>query len=173
LNWATSTGVIDFMFASFLKHAQLEMLKVPYRDTVQQPAVDLSEGRIHLFISGLAVLRPHAQAGKVKVIAVTNSVRLPDEPNIPTALEAGFSALTFDGLVGLFATREMPADVRGRIAAEVRAVADDTISQRLLATGQLLNPGGAAEFAASIEAQRATVAAIATEMDINPAQQSP
>jgi len=86
---------------------------------------------------------------------VTNSVRIPDEQNIPMAVEAGFSALTFDGLVGLFATRELPADARGRIAAEVRAVADD-------ATGQLLSPGGAAEFAASIEAQRAKIAAIAT-----------
>jgi tripartite-type tricarboxylate transporter receptor subunit TctC len=172
LNWAAGTGTSDFLIASFLKHARIEMSRVPYRDTVQQPATDLAEGRIHLYVGGLAILQPRVQNGKVKVLAVTNSVRIPDEPDIPTVAEAGFPTLTLDGLVGLFATREMPADARGRIADSVRAVADDAIAKRLLATGQLVSPGGPGEFAASIDAQRATIASIAMEMGIKPAQRS-
>jgi tripartite-type tricarboxylate transporter receptor subunit TctC len=172
LNWAAGTGMGDFLIASFLKHGQIEMSRVPYRDTVQQPATDLAEGRIHMYVGGLAVLQPRVQNGKVKIIAVTNSARIPNEPDIPTVVEAGFPALALDGLVGLFATREMPADVRGRIAGSVRAVADETIANRLLATGQLVSPGGAAEFAASIDAQRATIASIAMEMGIKPAERS-
>jgi tripartite-type tricarboxylate transporter receptor subunit TctC len=171
LNWATATGATEFLLVSFLKHAQLDMTKVPYRDTVA-PATDLAEGRIQLYLVSLAVLRPHVQAGKVTILAVSNSVRIPDQPEIPTVAEAGFPALAFDGLAGLFATREMSADTRGRIAADVKAVADEEISARLLATGQLMSPGGAADLAASIEAQRATIAAIATEMGIKPAQRS-
>jgi tripartite-type tricarboxylate transporter receptor subunit TctC len=169
LNWATATGATEFLLASFLKHAQLDMTKVPYRDTVAH-ATDLAEGRIQLYFVSLAVLRPHVQSGKVKVLAVSNSVRIPDQPDIPTVADAGFPALTFDGLAGLFATREMSPDVRGRIAADFKAAADEEIAARLLATGQLISPGGAAELAASIEAQRATIAAIATEMGIKPAQ---
>jgi tripartite-type tricarboxylate transporter receptor subunit TctC len=169
LNWATATGASEFLLVSFLKHAQLGMTKVPYCDTVA-PATDLAEGRIQLYFVSLAVLRPHVEAGKVKIIAVSNSVRIPDEPDIPTVAEAGFPALAFDGLAGLLATREMAADVRARIAADVKAASDHEIAARLLATGQIMSPGVAADFAASIEAQRAAIATIATEMGIKPAQ---
>src|SRR5260370_1755707 len=43
LNWATATGISDFLFASFLKNTNLDMSNVPYRDPVQ-PATDVGEG---------------------------------------------------------------------------------------------------------------------------------
>jgi len=56
------------------------------------------------------------------------------------------------------------------VAADVQAAAaDPTIAARLLSTGQVVSPGGPAEFAASIEAQRAVVTTIAREMGIKPA----
>ena len=67
----------------------------------------------------------------------------------------------------------MADDLRERIAADIREVAaDPTIGARLLSTGQLISPGRPAEFAASIDEQRADVAKIAKEMGIKPAQQS-
>jgi tripartite-type tricarboxylate transporter receptor subunit TctC len=172
LNWATATGISDFLFASFLKHANLDMSKVPYRDTVQ-PATDVAEGRIQFYWGALAIVRPHVQAGKVRLLAVSNGVHIPDEPGVPTVKEAGFPMLAFDGLVGLFGPRDMADDVRERIAADIQAVAGDpTIGSRLLSTGQIVSPGRPAEFAASIDEQRAVVAVIAKEMGIKPAQQS-
>ena len=171
LNWATATGISDFLFASFLKNAGLEMSKVPYRDPVQ-PATDVGEGRIQFYWGALAIVRPHVQAGRAKLLAVSNSVRIPDEPTVPTVKEAGFPALAYDGLVGLFGPRDMADDLRERIAADVREVAGDpAIAARLLATGQLISPGRPAEFAASIDEQRAVVAKIAKEMGIKPGQQ--
>ena len=171
LNWATATGISDFLFASFLKNANLDMSKVPYRDTVQ-PATDLAEGRIQFYWGALAIVRPHVQAGKARLLAVSNSVRIPDEPAVPTVREAGFPALAYDGLVGLFGPRDMADDIRERIAADIREVAGDpAIGSRLLSTGQLVSPGRPAEFAASIDDQRAVVGKIAKEMGIKPAQQ--
>jgi tripartite-type tricarboxylate transporter receptor subunit TctC len=172
LNWATATGISDFMFASFLKNANLDMSKVPYRDTVQ-PATDVAEGRIQFYWGALAIVRPHLEAGKVKLLAVSNGVHIPDDPAVPTVKEAGFPSLAYDGLVGLFGPRDMADDIRERIAADIQAVAGDpAIGARLLSTGQLVSPGRPAEFAASIDAQRAVVAEIAKEMGIKPAQQS-
>jgi tripartite-type tricarboxylate transporter receptor subunit TctC len=172
LNWATATGISDFLLAAFLRHESLDMSKVPYRDTVQ-PSTDAAEGRIQLYWGALAIVRPHIQAGKVKLLAISNGVRAPDAPDVPTVAEAGFPALAFDGLVGLFGPRDMARDTREHIAAEIRAVAaDPAIVQRLLTTGQVVSPGGPDEFAASIDAQRATVAAIGKEMGIKPAQTS-
>jgi tripartite-type tricarboxylate transporter receptor subunit TctC len=172
MNWATATGFSDFLFASYLKNAGLDMSKVPYRDPVQ-PATDAAEGRIQFYWGALAISRPHLEGGKLRLLAVSNSVHIPGEPAIPTVKEAGFPSLAYDGLVGLFGPRDMPDDLRERIAADIDAVAGDpAIGARLLATGQLVSPGRPAEFAASIDAQRAVVTAIAKEMGIKPAQQA-
>jgi tripartite-type tricarboxylate transporter receptor subunit TctC len=80
--------------------------------------------------------------------------------------EAGQPALTIDGLVGLFGPAGTPLALRQRIAADIRDSADDTIKQRLVTTGQLLNVGGPEEFAKSIDEQRAQVAAFAKELGI-------
>jgi tripartite-type tricarboxylate transporter receptor subunit TctC len=172
LNWATATGFSDFLFESFLNNAKLQMSKVPYRDPVH-PATDAAEGRIQFYWGAFAIVRPHLEAGTLKLLAVSNSVHIPDRPDVPTVTEAGFPSLAYDGLVGLFGPRDMADDVRERIATDVAEVArDPAIGARLLPTGQLLNPGRPAEFAASIDAQRAALAAIAKEMGIKPAQQS-
>jgi tripartite-type tricarboxylate transporter receptor subunit TctC len=89
---------------------------------------------------------------------------------MPTVTQAGFPALTLDGLIGLFGTREMPVALRERIAADVKvALADTTIVQRLTATGQTVVPGSAAEFAAAIEKQRAALAEFARVLGITAA----
>jgi tripartite-type tricarboxylate transporter receptor subunit TctC len=85
--------------------------------------------------------------------------------------EAGYPELTLDGLVGLFGPPSMPISLRERIAAAVKvAINDPVIIDRLNLTGQMLNFGGAAEFAADIDAQRATVAAAAKSLGVKPLQ---
>ena len=97
-------------------------------------------------------------------------MRAPTLPDIPTAAEAGYSELSFDGLVGFFGPPGMPLDLRERIAADVRAVTDATVEQRLIATGQIVNLGGPAEFAGAIADQRARLAAIAKDLGIKASQ---
>jgi tripartite-type tricarboxylate transporter receptor subunit TctC len=120
----------------------------------------------------LAIVQPQIQAGKVKAIAMSNSVRAPAAPDVPTSAEAGYPYLEFDGLVGLFAPPSMPMALRERIAADVKAViaADPAIADRLTRTGQIVNPGGPAEFAKSIQDQRDRVAAAAKVIGVAPKQ---
>jgi tripartite-type tricarboxylate transporter receptor subunit TctC len=171
LNWAGVTGALDFLFAGFLKRNGLAMTKVPYRNPVEA-ANDLAEGRVQMYMAALAIVRPQLQTGKIKLLAVTNSVRAPAAPDVPTVKEAGYGELTFDGLVGFFGPSGMPNDLRERIAADIRSVvaADPVIGERLAATGQILNIGGPAEFEQATEQQRAKVAAIANELGIKPMQ---
>ena len=158
LNWATITGFFDFVFDGFQKKAGLQIEKVPYRNTVQA-ATDLAEGRIQLMMSAYAILRPHVQSGKLRLIGITASQRASMLPDVPTTADAGFPDITIDGLVGLFGPRDLPAAVRDRIASDIRTVLEDpAIVQRLTATGQVVNPGGAAEFGAAIDKQRAQAA---------------
>jgi tripartite-type tricarboxylate transporter receptor subunit TctC len=171
LNWAGVTGALDFLFAGWLKQEGLDISKVAYKNPVDA-ANDLAEGRVQVYESALAIVRPQLQSGKVKLLAVTNSVRAPTEPDLPTVQQAGYPALTIDGLVGLFGPPGMPLELRQRITADFRAVADDTIKDRLNATGQILNVGGPEEFAKSIDEQAAKVAAFAKELGIAPLPQN-
>src|SRR3989440_10406307 len=122
LNSAGTTGAVDFVVAGFLKQSGADVTKVPYRDGVQA-LNDLSEGRIQLYVAAFAIMRPQVQTGKVKIIAVTNRERAPTLSDVPTAKEAGHPALAIDGLVGLFGPRDMPEDLRNRIAANLKEVA--------------------------------------------------
>jgi tripartite-type tricarboxylate transporter receptor subunit TctC len=161
LTWAATAGLPYYIFAALLQTANLQMVQAPYRDFA--PALsDLSEGRIHAVATGLGLLAPLAQTGKIKILAVANRERSPLVPDVTTAQEAGYPQLTFEGVVGFYGARDMPTDRKDRIAADVRAVAaDPAVAERLASTGSVLRVGTPAEFAAAIEEQRVKIAAIA------------
>jgi len=170
LNWAATAGLPYFAMGGFQKSAGIEMAYVPYRDF--NPALaDLGEGRIDVVSTGVTQLLPHSQAGKLKLLVVLNRTRSPVAPGIPTAAEAGYPDLTFDGVTGFFGGRDMPAELRERIAADVRAVAENpAIKQRLSGMGIVARGSTPGEFVAAIEEQRAKVAAIAAAIGTKPAQ---
>ncbi|MPZ59100.1 MAG: tripartite tricarboxylate transporter substrate binding protein [Rhizobiales bacterium] len=171
LNAALVPGITEWAFLGFLKHYGLTMTKVPYRD-IAQAVPDLAEDRVQVMMSSLAIVQPGVTSGKVKLLVVTGRERVPQLPAIPTAAEVGFPALELEGLAGLFGPRKLPVAMRERIAADMKAAAaDGVIGARLAATGQVINIGGPAEFAESIERQREHVAGIAKLLRIKPPEQ--
>jgi hypothetical protein len=61
LNWAGVTGALDFNFAGWLKVAELDMKKVPYRNPVEA-ANDLATNRVQVYESAVAIAQPQLQA---------------------------------------------------------------------------------------------------------------
>jgi tripartite-type tricarboxylate transporter receptor subunit TctC len=169
LNWAGTTGSNEFLFAAFLKNAGLSMSKVPYRNLVEA-ANDLASGRIQLNITAYAIARPQLQAGKIRLLAVTNSARASVVPDVPTITEAGYPQLALDGLVGFFGRPGMSDQVRESIAADVKEAIDPVVKERLTLTGQIPNFGRPGEFAADIEQQRARLAVAAKDLGLTPTQ---
>ena len=171
LNAAAASGISDFLLFGFIKQTGLQITKVPYRDIMQAPN-DLAADRIQVLATSLAVVQPLAHAGRIKILAVTSDQRAPAAPDIPTAKEAGYPALTFESLFGLFGPRGMPEDVRTKIAADIRAVADadPSIGKRISAIGTIPSIRGPADFAAAIEQQRVQLAGIAKTLGLKAAQ---
>jgi tripartite-type tricarboxylate transporter receptor subunit TctC len=159
LNYNGGGGELPYLFGGFLKGAGVDMVLVPYRE--QNLAIqDVAEGRLDASASLLTLVLPLAQAGKLKLLALTGKERSPLTPDVPTAIEAGFPGLAFEGLAGFFGPRDMPSDVKERVAADVRAVAADPIfANRLAAVGQVARGSTPAEFGARIEERRAMIAA--------------
>jgi tripartite-type tricarboxylate transporter receptor subunit TctC len=159
LNWAATAGMPQFAFAGFVTAAGVDMTYIAYRDF--NPALqDVAEGRIAAVATGLLPLMGLNQGGKIKILAVTNRRRSPGAPDVPTAIEAGFPDVIAEGFQGFFGWRDMPAALRDRIAADVRAVAPEMPSERLVGLGQVVRVGSTADFLAMIEDQRSRVAAV-------------
>jgi tripartite-type tricarboxylate transporter receptor subunit TctC len=170
LNAAAAQGISDFSLFGWIKNMDLQIVKVPYRDIMQAPN-DLAEERIQVLSTSFAVVQSLMKAGKIKVLAVTGRQRAPVAPDIPTAIEAGYPALTFESVGGLFGPPEMSPRVRESIAADVRAVsADPVIAARIADIGTIMHIIGPAEFAADVKEQRDKIAEIAKVLGLTAAR---
>jgi tripartite-type tricarboxylate transporter receptor subunit TctC len=170
LNAAAATGISDFALFGWLKSMDLQIVKVPYRDIMQAPN-DLAEERIQVLGTSFAVVQPLMKAGKIKVLAVTSRKRFSAAPDIPTAAEAGYPALTFESVNGLFGPPGMSQAVRESIAADFRAVsADPIIPQRIADIGTIMDIRGPTELAAAVQAQRDRLAEIAKVLGLKASQ---
>jgi len=160
LNWTTGGGAFPILFAGFVKSVGLDMVQVSYRD--QNLAIqDIAAERIQVIATPMTAVLPLVNAGKIRVLAVTNKKRSPLWPDIPTVTESGHPDLTFDGLIGVFGPRGIPDSRRERISSDVRAVAGNTtVAQRLAGTGQMVGGSTPAEFSAAIAEQRANIEAM-------------
>jgi len=170
LNWAATPGLPYFAFAGFQKSAGLDMVHVPYRD-FNQAFVDLTEGRIDVVSAGVAPLLSYVSAGKVRLLACFNDQRAPASPEVVTLAETGYGSLTFNAVTGFFGGRDMPNELRKRIAADIQAIGGDpAIGRRLQDMGSAVRTSTPTEFAHIIEEQRAKVAAIAAAIGTKPIQ---
>jgi tripartite-type tricarboxylate transporter receptor subunit TctC len=168
LNYHAAPGAFPIVFAGFLQSAGLQMISVSYRESILSTQ-DLAEGRIQIVITPLTNVLPQVQAGRVRLLAVLNKDRAPLAPATPTAKEAGYPELTFEGFSGFFGAREIAPERRDSISADIRAVgADPTIGDRLAAVGLVVHASTPAEFAAAIAEQRAQMTAIVNLIGPNP-----
>jgi tripartite-type tricarboxylate transporter receptor subunit TctC len=160
LNWTATPGLPQYIFTALQRSADVEMTYVPYREFTQA-LQDLSESRIQVVATSVPILLPLVQRGKIRLLMVTSRERSPLAEDVPTAAEAGYPELVFDGVVGFYGSRDIAPDLKERIAADVRAVAvDSAMVARLKAVGIAVRAGTSAEFAAEIENQRARLAPI-------------
>jgi tripartite-type tricarboxylate transporter receptor subunit TctC len=107
---------------------------VPYRGS--GPAVqDLIAGQID-FVFGDPGVVPAVRAGSVKAIAVAAKRRLPSVPDVPTAEESGLPGFAFANWVGIFAPKDTPKGIVGKLnGAVMSTLAEPSIRARLIDLG--------------------------------------
>ena len=97
--------------------AKVKLRNVPYRGSA--PALQgLLAGDVDLMFDNLGVSLPLVEAGKLKLLAVASSKRLPNLPNVPTIAETlpGFEAVAWYGIV---APPKTPKAIVDKINADV------------------------------------------------------
>jgi tripartite-type tricarboxylate transporter receptor subunit TctC len=142
----------------FFKRAGIDLPRVPYRE-VSLAMQDLAQDRLQFYVAALATQQPMAQSGKIKIIALTNSQRSPSMPDVPTAREAGFPELEYEAFLGFFAPRGMPAELRDRISADLRAIgAEEDLASRFDPIGMRMHVTSPAELQKIVADERAALA---------------
>ena len=165
LNVMTVPGITDLVWDNFTTALDLKIQKVSFNN-LGQGAAEMAAGRIQVVMSAYAIMQPVIGNG-AKVLAVNSRTRSPALPNVVTAIEVGVPSLQLEGLVGLFGPKSMSPALRKRIGEEVAEVArQPNIAERLVASGQTPNPGGADEFAKDIAEQEKQVAEIAIRVGL-------
>ena len=170
LNWAATPGLPYYLLLALQRSAGIEMVQVAYRDFA--PAYqDLNQGRLHVAGTGVPTLVPHHRAGTAKLLFVTNRERSPQAPEVPTAAEAGYGDLTFEGVAGIYGASDTPAEIKARLTADISTIiADPAFRARVIGVGTAPRTGTPEQFAAAIAEQRAKIAAIHQASDKKPAQ---
>src|SRR5262249_57460820 len=125
-------GSFMILLPAFVKSEGLDMVHVSYREA-SLGMQDAAAGRIHLVMTSVASSLPLVRSGKLRMLALTNRHRFPLVAEVPTAIEAGYPQLAFDGLQGFFGPRDMPPERREPIPAHVRALPQDPIVPHPLA----------------------------------------
>jgi tripartite-type tricarboxylate transporter receptor subunit TctC len=168
LNFYAVPGAPYLAYLAFQKRAGIETTFVAYNNPTNAMA-DLSEGRIHIAVMPVASVLGAAQAGKIKILAVTNEQRTPAAPDIPTVKEAGYPEFTFGGFLGLFGPKDMPMALREQIASDVRYILrEPDVQERLTTVGLIARGTTPAEFERVMDAQRQRWSAVARDHKIEP-----
>jgi tripartite-type tricarboxylate transporter receptor subunit TctC len=121
---------------SFKLEARIDIIHVPYRGA--GPALtDLMGGQIPMIVAAMSgqVFEFH-RAGKLRILAVVSPSRLLGAPELPTAVEQGFSNLVALQLIGLVAPSGTPEAIVAQVAQAARtAVGDRKFQQMLIEAG--------------------------------------
>jgi tripartite-type tricarboxylate transporter receptor subunit TctC len=124
LNYGTAgAGSLHHISGALLEQlAGGAMTAVAYKGT--GPAVtDLAAGNVDIVITTPPGVIPLAQAGKIRILAVTGNKRVPALPNVPSASEEGFANFSVNAWFGFVAPKGTPEDVVKRLSDEMGKVA--------------------------------------------------
>jgi len=132
--------------------ASVKMTEVPYKGAAPA-SEDLAGGRLDVLYATLPGIRPLAQAGKAKIIAVTSPVRVKEYPDVPSMSEFypgwGDAFSTYHGIYA--PARTAPQVINAINAALDKALQDKSVKDVLNANGMVPHPGSTADFRAFLD----------------------
>lgn len=125
----------------FARRAGIDMLHVPYRGTA--PALtDLISGNIDMMFDNVGTSLPLHREGRIRILAVANSTRLPALADIPTIGESGFPGFRSVTWYALAAPRGTPPAIIDRLNQDVLAILQAPEVRQRLEDLSLMPAGG-------------------------------
>src|SRR3954462_11981281 len=147
LTFASTSAGPHIVGELFKLITQNDLVHVPYKGA--GPAInDLLGGQVSLMFANPTSTVPHVKTGKLRALGIMDSKRSPALPDVPTALESGFTELSnvveWYGVVVPAAT---PREVVQKLSTAILQVINlPEVKERVTQIGQVPSPAGADEF---------------------------
>jgi tripartite-type tricarboxylate transporter receptor subunit TctC len=113
--------------------ANIPMTSVPYRG-MPQALQDLMGGQVDLSFTdpnlGAPLIGP---GGQLKALAITDTVRLPSLPDVPTVAESGFKSVELTAWAGIFAPAKTDRAIVERLNREINKILATPRGQEVIA----------------------------------------
>jgi tripartite-type tricarboxylate transporter receptor subunit TctC len=151
---SAGAGNSDHLAAELFKSlAKINVVHVPYKGSAPS-AIALLSGETQMMFNSIPPVLPHVRSGKMRVLGVGSSKRIPSLPEYPTIAEAGlpgYEAYSWGGFIG---PAKMPADLVQKLNREiVETVKQKDVGERLLGNGCVPSPASAEDFTALIRSE--------------------
>ena len=119
---------------------------IPYKGG-SQAIGDTVAGQTQVLMNGMLATLPFVQSGKLKVLGVSKSTRVPLLPNVPTIAEQGVAGFESGTWQGALLPAGTPPEVVARLNAELtRIIRSPEVRARLTAQGAEVHTMTPAEF---------------------------
>ncbi len=128
-----------FFGVLFGKAAGIDMVHIGYKGSAAA-ITDLIGGQLPIVVTTTSDLLAHHKAGKIRILATSDSKRSPLVPEVPTFKELGYD-IVGTSWYGVFAPAKTPADIREKysriLAAAVKRpeIKEKFLTMGLYATG--------------------------------------
>jgi tripartite-type tricarboxylate transporter receptor subunit TctC len=150
---SSGNGTLSHVAMEELKaKAGIRILHVPYQGS--PPAMnDLVAGTVQVAMDTVTVTKPHIDAGRMRLIAVSTLERLSFFPDTPTIAEQGFPGLEASAWLAVLLP-QTPADKVKRLSdAVVKVVGMPEIQKKFLAAGAIPHAMDATRFATFLRSE--------------------
>lgn len=130
-------GYPHLAFEYLARSAGFTFLHVPYKGA-SQITVDVMGGQLQTGIGSYTSLSPHVLSGKLRLIGVTNDVRVPNKPDLPifAAVVPGYDMRGWFGVVAIAGT---PRAIIKKLNEEInRAMQTPEVQAKLVDLGLIV-----------------------------------
>jgi tripartite-type tricarboxylate transporter receptor subunit TctC len=161
------TGSLGHLaLASLAKNNGFTWDHIPYRGG--GPLMnDAAGGHVPLVVGSLFLIKPHADSGAVRPLAVSTTARSKQMPNVPTIAESGFPGFDAPAWWGVIGPAKIDAAIVRRFnEALTKVLRTPEVAQRLSAQGIDITAGGPEVFKPFVEKQVTTWAKFTKENNI-------
>ncbi len=133
--------------------AGIKVTQVPFKGTPEVVQA-LFSNSVDCYWAPISAGMAHIKSGKLRALAVSSSKRSPALPDVPTTGEAGVKGADAPLWFGVWGPAGVPADIVGKINADVRkALADPAVKEKLANLGNDAMDMSPQEFARFVRSE--------------------
>jgi len=146
-----------------------KLVHVPYKGA--GPALnDVATGSVDFYFPAYPSAVPLAQAGRIRLLAVSTTKRATANPNLPTVAEAtGISNFDFPLWVGFFGPRGLPMDIAQKLNGAInKIILEPAVNAKLKAIGPEISAMSIDQFTAFVRGDIAKYQEIIKDANLKP-----